>query len=85
MDNHNFNLQPTTVVTMEVIRQQILDDDRLADATKRDYLAQILRCVTLYTANNLADIPADIIAFSVRFKKGDFPFEHFKTPRVRTH
>lgn len=53
-----------------------------AEATRIDYAAAIRRCVSLYNANRLADVPADLAAFQRRWPSNGFDPLRFKSRRA---
>lgn len=69
-------------LSLEDVRNIIASSSELAEATRRDYEAQIDKFLVISNANRLADIPANLSAFCRRHAKKDFPREHFRTHKA---
>lgn len=79
MRHFNFDDKKEAAVSMQEVRKHIENTTEIAIATRKDYLAQIDRCVLIFNVNRLEDVMANITDFKSRFSKSDFPHEHFKT------
>ncbi len=73
---------PRRTSTMEDVLDHVLACPRYAMGTRIDYASAIKRCVSLYNANRLADVPADIEAFQRRWPSNGFDPLRFKGKRA---
>jgi len=73
---------PRRASNMQDVLDHVLASPRYAEATRTDYASAIKRCVSLYNANRLADVPADLAVFQRRWPSNGFDPLRFKSRRA---
>ncbi|SLN72298.1 hypothetical protein LOS8367_03698 [Limimaricola soesokkakensis] len=73
---------PRRASNMQDVLDHVLASPRYAEATRIDYASAIKRCVSLYNANRLTDVPADLAAFQRRWPSNGFDPLRFKGKRA---
>lgn len=82
MKDQDFSESVVGHISMQQVRDSIASDGTISDATRRDYLAQIDRCINIYNVNGLGGISTDLLEFRSRFSRSIFPHEVFKTHKA---